>query len=213
MTNSIISDFNNTGRKPRSKRGNAKGCHLSHTHGSNTHKRGKNEASVIIPTPAGKNTKHRALSPTCDRTSKKPMAGQGRGSASNGSTEADSNELNKENDFDGNFGQTNVAIGVEIDSKHTTSIFSADKHSEPKNTGGCCEHTNKKDKRNGKDARGSRVKTGNEKFSKMKKTEMCRNMEKHGHCKYGDECSYAHDRSELVTKTHLPSNYKTKICT
>lgn len=46
----------------------------------------------------------------------------------------------------------------------------------------------------------------------MKKTEMCRNMLQTGTCKYGDDCSYAHHESELVAKTHLPSNYKTKIC-
>lgn len=33
------------------------------------------------------------------------------------------------------------------------------------------------------------------------------------HCKYGDACSYAHNIEELVPKTHLPSNYKTKLCT
>lgn len=144
---------------------------------------------------------------------KKHMAGQGRGSTSNGSTEADSNECNKENDYIGNFGQGSDPVDIEFEGKGTTSIFSADKHTETKNSVGCCDHSHpKKDKRTGKDARSNRNKP-NEKFSKMKKTEMCRNIEKHGHCKYGDECSYAHDRSELVAKTHLPTNYKTKICT
>lgn len=46
----------------------------------------------------------------------------------------------------------------------------------------------------------------------MKKTEMCRNIVNGGHCKYGAACSYAHHESELVTKTHVPSNYMTKIC-
>lgn len=46
----------------------------------------------------------------------------------------------------------------------------------------------------------------------MKKTEMCRNIIMYQHCKYGDSCSYAHNMSELVPKSHLPSNYKTKLC-
>lgn len=33
------------------------------------------------------------------------------------------------------------------------------------------------------------------------------------YCKYGDSCSYAHSQNELVPKSHLPSNYKTKLCT
>ena len=45
------------------------------------------------------------------------------------------------------------------------------------------------------------------------KTIMCRNMVTHGHCKFGDECSYAHHESELVQKREMPSNYKTKLCT
>lgn len=46
----------------------------------------------------------------------------------------------------------------------------------------------------------------------MKKTEMCRNIIMYQHCKYGDACSYAHNMDELVPKQHLPSNYKTKLC-
>lgn len=52
----------------------------------------------------------------------------------------------------------------------------------------------------------------NQKIEKMKKTEMCRNIIMYHHCKYGDSCSYAHSRDELVPKQHLPSNYKTKMC-
>lgn len=46
-----------------------------------------------------------------------------------------------------------------------------------------------------------------------KKTEMCRNIIMTGTCKYGGDCSYAHNADELVVKSHLPSNYKTKLCT
>lgn len=52
----------------------------------------------------------------------------------------------------------------------------------------------------------------NQKIEKMKKTEMCRNILMYQNCKYGDACSYAHNYDELVPKTHLPSNYKTKMC-
>ena len=45
------------------------------------------------------------------------------------------------------------------------------------------------------------------------KTIMCRNITLHGHCKFGDECSYAHHESEITVKREMPSNYKTKLCT
>ncbi|EJW05085.1 hypothetical protein EDEG_00798 [Edhazardia aedis USNM 41457] len=43
------------------------------------------------------------------------------------------------------------------------------------------------------------------------KTEMCRNYEDTGFCKYGDKCQFAHNKNELRYKTrhHL---YKTAIC-
>jgi len=46
-----------------------------------------------------------------------------------------------------------------------------------------------------------------------KKTELCRNYELYGKCKFGDSCSYAHGRVELQKKTHVPTNFKTKLCT
>ena len=46
-----------------------------------------------------------------------------------------------------------------------------------------------------------------------RKTEMCRNWELTGKCKFQDQCSFAHGKHELVKKTHLPNNFKTKICT
>ena len=46
-----------------------------------------------------------------------------------------------------------------------------------------------------------------------KKTELCRNFEIYGKCKFGDSCSYAHGRDELQKKTHVPTNFKTKLCT
>lgn len=50
-------------------------------------------------------------------------------------------------------------------------------------------------------------------YQMKKKTEMCRNWEISGKCKFMDQCSFAHGKHELVKKVHLPSNYKTKICT
>lgn len=44
------------------------------------------------------------------------------------------------------------------------------------------------------------------------KTEMCRNWELFGKCKFQDKCSFAHGDHELHKKTHLPANYKTKTC-
>lgn len=48
---------------------------------------------------------------------------------------------------------------------------------------------------------------------KMKyKTELCRNYELQGNCKFALTCCYAHGLSELRDKIHLNSNYKSKIC-
>lgn len=44
------------------------------------------------------------------------------------------------------------------------------------------------------------------------KTELCKNFELQGICKFGDACCYAHGIDELRDKTHLNSNYKSKIC-
>ena len=44
------------------------------------------------------------------------------------------------------------------------------------------------------------------------KTEICRNWEEFGKCKFQSTCSYAHGPHELLKKKHLPQNYKTKIC-
>lgn len=44
------------------------------------------------------------------------------------------------------------------------------------------------------------------------KTEMCRNWELFGKCKFQNSCSFAHGEHELHKKVHLPSNYKTKLC-
>ena len=44
------------------------------------------------------------------------------------------------------------------------------------------------------------------------KTEMCRNWELFGRCKFQDKCSFAHGDHELMRKVHLPQNYKTKPC-
>ena len=50
-------------------------------------------------------------------------------------------------------------------------------------------------------------------YEMKKKTELCKNFEMFGKCKYGDFCSYAHGAHQLQKKTHLPSNFMTKLCT
>ena len=45
------------------------------------------------------------------------------------------------------------------------------------------------------------------------KTEICRNWEVEGFCRFGDECTFAHGDFELNRKASMPSNYKTKVCT
>jgi len=49
-------------------------------------------------------------------------------------------------------------------------------------------------------------------YKKKQKTEMCKNWEMKGACKWGNKCSYAHGEHELVKKTHLPKNYMTRSC-
>ena len=44
------------------------------------------------------------------------------------------------------------------------------------------------------------------------KTELCKNFELQGSCRWGDTCCYAHGPQELRNKTHLNANYKSKIC-
>lgn len=41
---------------------------------------------------------------------------------------------------------------------------------------------------------------------------MCKNILEYRVCELGDQCSFAHTYDELKKKTHLPSNFKTKIC-
>lgn len=43
------------------------------------------------------------------------------------------------------------------------------------------------------------------------KTEICRNWELYGQCKFGDKCAFAHGESELK-KRKMTFNYKTKPC-
>mmetsp|Transcript_11758 Transcript_11758/g.11687 ORF Transcript_11758/g.11687 Transcript_11758/m.11687 type:complete len:95 (+) Transcript_11758:629-913(+) len=45
------------------------------------------------------------------------------------------------------------------------------------------------------------------------KTEMCKNWDLYGKCKFQSKCSFAHGKHELNKKVHLPNNFKTKLCT
>lgn len=44
------------------------------------------------------------------------------------------------------------------------------------------------------------------------RTEMCKNFELYGKCKYGDECSFAHMKTQMMIKTDVSVLYKTKLC-
>jgi len=44
------------------------------------------------------------------------------------------------------------------------------------------------------------------------KTEMCKNWEQTGTCKFGADCAFAHGQHELQHKKHVPAKYKTKLC-
>lgn len=49
-------------------------------------------------------------------------------------------------------------------------------------------------------------------YKRKQKTELCKNWEMNGNCKWGNKCSYAHGSHEIVKKTHLPKNFMTKAC-
>ena len=49
-------------------------------------------------------------------------------------------------------------------------------------------------------------------YKLKKKTELCRNWESGRDCSFGKNCAYAHGEEELITKVHVPDNYKTKLC-
>jgi len=51
-----------------------------------------------------------------------------------------------------------------------------------------------------------------EEYRRKYKTELCKNWELRGTCKFGDKCSFAHGRHELQSKTALHTKYKTKPC-
>lgn len=44
------------------------------------------------------------------------------------------------------------------------------------------------------------------------KTELCKNYDYNGHCKWGDACFFAHGKHELKCKVLLSQFYKTKVC-
>ena len=44
------------------------------------------------------------------------------------------------------------------------------------------------------------------------RTEMCKNFELTGKCKYGDECSFAHGKQQMMLKKDVSALYKTKDC-
>lgn len=44
------------------------------------------------------------------------------------------------------------------------------------------------------------------------RTELCKNWELYGKCKYGDECSFAHGKRHMMVKTDVSVLYKTKLC-
>jgi len=51
-----------------------------------------------------------------------------------------------------------------------------------------------------------------EEYKRKYKTEMCKNWELRGTCKFGDKCCFAHGRDELKAKVLTHVKYKTKPC-
>jgi hypothetical protein len=50
-------------------------------------------------------------------------------------------------------------------------------------------------------------------YQKKFKTELCKNWEMFGKCKFENNCSFAHGNHELNKKNHVPSMFKSRICT
>ncbi len=59
---------------------------------------------------------------------------------------------------------------------------------------------------------GSQAEPPKQDYQKKFKTEMCKNFELLGRCRWGAACSFAHGPAELRKKTHLNSKYRSKIC-
>jgi len=51
-----------------------------------------------------------------------------------------------------------------------------------------------------------------EEYKRKYKTELCKNFELRGNCKFGDKCCFAHGRDELKAKVLTHVKYKTKPC-
>jgi hypothetical protein len=51
-----------------------------------------------------------------------------------------------------------------------------------------------------------------EDYKRKYKTEMCKNWELRGRCKFGNKCCFAHGRNELKAKVLTHVKYKTKPC-
>jgi hypothetical protein len=51
-----------------------------------------------------------------------------------------------------------------------------------------------------------------EEYKRKYKTELCKNWELRGYCKFGDKCCFAHGRHELKCKSLTHTKYKTKPC-
>lgn len=51
-----------------------------------------------------------------------------------------------------------------------------------------------------------------EEYKRKYKTELCKNFELRGTCKFGDKCCFAHGKHELKSKTITHNKFKTKPC-
>ena len=49
-------------------------------------------------------------------------------------------------------------------------------------------------------------------FIAKEKTELCKNWQEYGKCKFGDKCSFAHGAHELRVRTDMPPSFKSRQC-
>lgn len=111
----------------------------------------------------------------------------------------------------------NVSVSTRTSSmdEHENDMFRVLEENNSTNSGFESERTHK----SGKKSQSSRQTAPESEKQKLLesykvkyKTELCKNFEIKGTCKWGNNCCFAHGRHELRKKTHLNSNYKTKIC-
>lgn len=101
-------------------------------------------------------------------------------------------------DSDDDFSDSEFSLSTKSKTQAADIITSSDKKYERKDSSN--SDSNKSNNSNA------------ETYMKKYKTELCKNFEMRGFCKWGSKCCFAHGAHELRKKKHLNNQYKSKIC-